>query len=219
MLKLLYAPTTAGVKALLALEELQVPYSSLPINVFKKVQLTDTYKSIIPTAKIPSLIDDGKIFFESGAILYHLATKYNKLLPQNNREEALSWFFWDVNELTPKFLQYYRARVQNPDNKDMHDKIIANIKTLLAVLNENLVNKNYIAGEFSIADITVYSWLDHFANKNDAIPNLIDDLPHIKKWISNMGNREATKKISKLSEEFDWEAVVSEEEIKEFITN
>ncbi|MCL2566862.1 MAG: glutathione S-transferase family protein [Alphaproteobacteria bacterium] len=216
MLKLLYSPTAAGNKVLIALEELNLEYASLPINVFKKMQFLEAYKSIIPTAKIPSLIDDGKVLFESGAILYYLAAKHGKLMPQNNYTEALSWFIWEQSELSPKFVQHYRAKMQNPDNAAMHASIEDNIKNLLLLLNAHLTGKTYIADEFSIADISVYGWLKHYIS-GDKIPNLIAGLDNIAKWLSTMDNRESVKKVAALAKNFDWNGEISESELIAFL--
>jgi GST-like protein len=217
MLKLLYAPTAAGTKALIALSELQVEYVAQPINVFKKMQFLETYKNLIPTAKIPALIaENGKPIFESGAILYYLANMYGKLLPKNNPAEALSWFFWEQGELSPKFVQHYRAKMQNPDNAAMHASIEENIKNLLAVLNTQLNGKSYVAGEFSIADISIYGWVKYYVRENK-IPNLIAELSNVAKWLELMDNRESIKKITLQAKEFDWNAEITEDELKAFL--
>ncbi|MDR2008627.1 MAG: glutathione S-transferase family protein [Alphaproteobacteria bacterium] len=216
MLKLLYAPTAAGTKALIALEELQVEYLSQPINVFKKMQFLESYKNIIPTAKIPALIDNGKVIFESGAILYYLANMYGKLLPKHNEAEALSWFMWEQGELSPKFVQHYRAKMQNPDNATMHASIEGNLKNLLATFNTHLQGKDYVAKEFSIADISIYGWLKYYVS-GDKIPNLINNLDNVANWLATMDNRDSIKKLTPQAKTFDWNAEITEAELSAFL--
>ena len=215
MTKLFYAATPAGNKALLMLEELGINYSKQDINVFKGIQKTPEYKEVIPTGKIPAIVEDGNVLFESGAILISLAFKHNKFIDANNRSEILSWFFWENSELSPKFLQHYRAKTQNPDNIEMHEKLESNLKDLLTTLNTQLEGKEYIAGSFSIADISSYTWLKNYLAK-DAIVGLIDGLSNVKTWVERMDNRDAVKSMTKIASEFSREVETSIEEIMNF---
>ncbi len=215
MIKLLYAATPAGNKALLMLEELGADYSMKHINVFKGIQKTPEYKNLVPTGKIPAIIENGKTTFESGAILISLAQKHNKFISSPNQNEVLSWFFWESAEFSPKFLQHYRVTTQNPDSVDIIEKIEDNIKELLALLNNQLNGKSYIIGEFSIVDIAVYTWLKTYTSRN-AIPNLLDGCPNLEAWLNTMDNRDAVKSMNKIASEFSWEAETTIAEIEKF---
>lgn len=217
MTKLFYAGTPAGNKALLMLEELGIKYTKQDVNVFKGIQRTEEYKNIIPTGKIPAVInEDNKLLFESNAIIISLAYKYGKFVSHENGEEILSWFFWEASELSPKFYQHYRTKMQNPESTEIIEKIEQNLKVLFDTLNNQLKDKDYITGEFSIVDIATYPWLKNYIEKN-VIVGLIDGLDNVKAWLSRMDNREAVKNTNKISSEFSWETETSIEEIQNFV--
>lgn len=215
MTKLLYAATPAGNKALLMLEELGIDYSMQHLNVSKGIQKTPEYKNLVPTGKIPAIIENGKTTFESGAILISLAQKHNKFIPLSNSNEVLSWFFWESSEFSPKFLQHYRTKSQNPESTEIIEKIETNLKDLLAVLNTQLNGKSYIAGEFSIVDISAYHWLKHYVAKN-SIPHILDGCTNVQTWLNTMDNRDAVKSMNKIASDFSWEAETTIAEIEKF---
>lgn len=214
MIKLFYAATPIGAKAITILEELGLEYEILPINLQKKVQLSDAYKKIVPNRKIPAMIDtkDGnKLKFESGSILMDLAYKNNKLIPND-----LSWFFWEYAELSPKFLQYYKISLLQLDNKEMYKILEDNIKASLKILNTHLEDKKYIDGdEFTIIDISAYPWIKHYIEKSD----IINNYSNILEWIKRVDIRDSIKKATETASKFDWNAQVTEEEIINFAKN
>ncbi|MDR0484184.1 MAG: glutathione S-transferase family protein [Alphaproteobacteria bacterium] len=211
MLKLFYAPTAPSLRVLLFLEETGTSYSKFPMNVFKKQNHNEEYAKIIPTKKTPSLLDDGKVFFDSANILLHLAQKENKLLPKENFNEVLSWFFWGASELNPKFAHHYQADDSNPE---MLIRIRKQLDTLLALLDSHLSNKDYVAGTYSIADINIYTTIK---TRLGAIPDLLNNFPNIQKWVNNIDKKESTKKVFDLAVNFDREALITSEEIKNFL--
>ena len=91
MLKLFYAPTTATTKVMLLLEEIGCEYKKIPVNVRKGVQTYSTYKTIVLNGKVPALIDDSKVYMESGNILLHLAEKHNVLYPAKVNGQVILW--------------------------------------------------------------------------------------------------------------------------------
>ncbi len=127
----------------------------------------------------------------------YLSQKYNKLSSNN----ILSWFFWENSEFSPKFLQYYRAKVQNSNNLAMLELLEKNLKTLLSLLNNQLENKNYIVEDFSIVDISAYGWIKYYLDEN-ILPNFLEGFNNIGNWIILMENRISTKKINEISSNF-----------------
>ncbi|MDR2008626.1 MAG: glutathione S-transferase family protein [Alphaproteobacteria bacterium] len=211
MLKLFFAPTAPSLRVLLFLEESGIPYSSLPINVFKKQNHHETYAKIIPTKKTPAMLDGESVLFESAAMMLHLAHKHETLLAMENLNTMLSWYFWGVSELNPKFSQYHHA---DNANEDMMLRLRKQLDSLLALLNTQLEGKDYIAGEYSIADINLYPSIKV---RSASIGGLLDNMPNISKWMDNISKKEATKRVLHLAESFDRESTIEEEEIKNFL--
>ena len=215
MLKLFYAPTPPNLRVILLLEELKLDYKSFPINVFKKETLNPEYANIVPTKKVPAIFDNGELFFDSANILLHLAQKYNKLMPK-----SLSWFFWGVSELNPKFMQLVAEIKLGNTNVDTMDKIKEQLRTLLVVLNEQLDNKGFLEDNtYSIADINVYATIKMYLLREvigDVIAPLVKDLSNINRWIANIDKRDASQKMFEITDDFNKEAISNKNEITNF---
>jgi len=212
MLKLFYAPTAPSLRVLMFLEEAEVPYSSLPINVFKKQNHHASYAKIIPTKKTPAMLDGDKVLLDAAAMVLYLAQKEDKLLSGNNMNEVLSWFFWGVSELNPKFSQFYHA---DTSNEDMAARLKKQLDSLLALLDKHLEGKDYIAGSFSIADINLYPSIK--VRSTTTMLELLNEYPNIKRWLANIDARESAKKVMSIAVNFDKESTIEDEEIKNFL--
>ena len=161
-------PTPNGVKVAIALEEMGLPYDGHRIDFSKNDQFTPEFLSLNPNNKIPAIIDpegpDGKplTLFESGAILIYLAEKTGKLLPQANRYEVLQWLMFQMGGIGPMFGQlgffhvYAGKEIEDPRPKERYR---AESERLLKVLDKALEGRDWIAGDYSIADIAIAPWL------------------------------------------------------------
>ena len=163
-------PTPNGVKASIALEELGLPYEVHRVTLADSDVKSPEYLSLNPNNKIPAIIDpngpDGKPLglWESGAILIYLAEKTGKLLGQTASDKAhiIQWLMFQMGGVGPMFGQlgfFYKfagSAIEDPRPKERY---INEAKRLLAVLNNILTDKEWIAGEFSIADIALAPWL------------------------------------------------------------
>ena len=166
-------PTPNGVKVSIALEELGLPYEAHLVDFGKNDQLSPAFLSLNPNNKIPAIIDpngpQGRPLplFESGAILIYLAEKAGKLLPQENRYEVLQWLMFQMGGIGPMFGQlgffhhFAGKEIEDPRPKERYR---AEAARLLKVLDNALEGKDWIAGEFSIADIAIAPWLNTLAN-------------------------------------------------------
>lgn len=166
-------PTPNGVKVSIALEELGLPYEAHLVDFGKNDQLSPAFLSLNPNNKIPAIIDpngpQGRPLplFESGAILIYLAEKAGKLLPQENRYEVLQWLMFQMGGVGPMFGQlgffhhFAGKEIEDPRPKERYR---AEAARLLKVLDNALEGKDWIAGEFSIADIAIAPWLNTLAN-------------------------------------------------------
>lgn len=211
MLKLFYAPTVASTKVLILLEELATPYQKIPINIRKKVNHYDTYKHLVPTLKTPALLDEGEIFIESSNILLYLATEYDVLWNNENANEILSWLFWETSELSPKCLSLYRLNMNFPNHTDVQEKTLSEIEDAIKILNNQLEGKDYVATDYSIADLGCYPWLAYYHKVN--IITFLDKYENVLSWMKRMADKKAVKKIFAENASFDWDQALSEEEL------
>ncbi|MCV6596350.1 MAG: glutathione S-transferase N-terminal domain-containing protein [Mangrovicoccus sp.] len=170
VLQLYSFPTPNGVKISIALEELGLAYEAHKVTLAEADVKSDAFLSLNPNNKIPAIIDpdgpDGAPIglFESGAILIYLAEKTGKLFgeTQSQRYEILKWVMFQMGGLGPMFGQlgfFYKFAGAEIEDPRPRERYINEAKRLLSVLNGQLEGKEWIAGEFSIADIAIAPWL------------------------------------------------------------
>lgn len=215
MLKICYAPTVASVKVLILLEELKLPYQKIPINIRKKVNHYPEYKLVVPTIKTPALLDNGKVCIESSNILLYLATKYGKLFDANNANEILTWLFWETSELSPKCLAYYRMGMNFPNYKDVQEKYLNDLEDTIKILDEQLKGKEYIATDYSIADLACFPWISYYHKVN--VFTFIPKYSNVLAWLERMESKESVQKVSKDNATFNWDVALSPQELVEAI--
>ena len=162
-------PTPNGVKVSIALEELALPYDAHLIDFVTNDQTSPAFLSLNPNNKIPAILDpggpDGKplALFESGAILIYLAEKTGRLLPAANRYEVLQWLMFQMGGVGPMFGQlgffhtFAGKDIEDPRPKERYR---AEAQRLIRVLDGALAGRDWIAGEYSIADIAIAPWLN-----------------------------------------------------------
>lgn len=202
--------TPNGYKIPIMLEEAQIPYELKLINIGKGEQHTDEYRKINPNEKIPAIIDakgaggEPLTVFESGAVLWYLAKKSGKLIPEDvvGEYRSLSWLFFSIGSIGPMLGQHNHFK-NNPDEEISYavDRYTRETERLLRVLDRQLVESEYLAGEYSIADIATWSWV-RFGLRPE-VP--LSDYPHVLKWVEAIGDRpavaRAVEKLSKAKEE------------------
>jgi len=161
-------PTPNGVKVSILLEETGLPYDAHLVDFATNDQMTPEFLSLNPNNKIPAIIDPqgpgGKplALFESGAILIYLAEKTGRFLPQANRHEVLQWLMFQMGGLGPMFgqLGYFHTfagkEIEDPRPKERYR---AEAARLLRVLDGALAGRDWIAGDYSIADMAIAPWL------------------------------------------------------------
>ena len=193
----LYTFTTPnGRKPVILLEELGLPYSIHNIDISKGEQFSPEFIAINPNSKIPAIIDrDSEItVFESGAILIYLAEKAGKFLPQEARDRArvIEWLMFQMASVGPMFgqLGHFRnaAPEQIPYAIARYEKESLRI---LGVLERQLADNTYIAGEYSIADMATYPWVVSVTSPYGGIS--LEEFPSVKRWIATMESRPAVQ--------------------------
>jgi len=197
MIELFTAATPNGWKISIALEELALPYTVRPIALSKLEQKEEWFLKINPNGRIPAIIDhdNGDLaVFESGAILIYLAEKTGKLLPTEvkARSRVLQWLMFQMGGVGPMmgqanvFFRYAPEKIPYAIERYQRE-----VLRLFGVMERQLAGNQYIAGgDYSIADIALWSWVAGHAWSGVEI----DGLPHLKRWLDLVGARPAVIK-------------------------
>jgi GST-like protein len=198
MIELYSWPTPNGHKIHIALEELGLEYRVHPVNIGKGEQFDPAFLRISPNNKIPAMVDeDGPggapiALFESGAILLYLAEKTGRLLPSvpRARHEALQWLMFQMGGLGPMLGQAHHFRSYTTERIDYAiDRYTREAGRLYGVMDRRLADVEFLAGDYSIADIASYPWI-----KPDRQGQNLDDFPNLKRWLDAIGDRPAVQR-------------------------
>jgi len=192
----LYSWTTPnGRKVSIALEELGLPYKAHPIDIGKDEQFAPDFLKISPNNRIPAIIDrdNNMSLFESGAILIYLGDKTGRLLPRDgeSRYRVIEWLMWQMGGIGPMIGQAHHFLRQNPGKAPYaEDRYHKEALRLYGVLDRRLEGRNYMAGDYSIADIATWPWISRFEwHKVD-----LNQFPNVKRWYVSIANRPAVQK-------------------------
>ena len=202
MIDLYYAPTPNGWKITIMLEECSLPYRIIPVNLGKGDQFKPEFLAISPNNRMPVIVDDDgpqreKIsVFESGAILLYLGEKTGKFLPslQIDRIKVLEWLFWQVGGLGPMAGQvshFVNYAPNFPGDHSYSEKRYKNeYDRLLGVMNNILTEREYLAGDYSVADMASFPWVT--AYKRYEVD--LNKFKEVRRWFDTMKNRPAVRK-------------------------
>ena len=186
-------------KVSLMLEETSLPYTVKHVEKQSDGKFADDFIAINPNATVPAIVDTdtGTTLFESGAILYYLAEKTKKLLPNDlmRRAEVVKWLMFEVANMCPAMVELYHYMLI--DSGNIPDVVLQRYKDKLvrycAILNQQLDGREFLCGEYSIADIALYPWsviLEDMAEINLA------DYPNMNNWATAISNRCAAQPIA-----------------------
>ncbi|NYT57712.1 glutathione S-transferase N-terminal domain-containing protein [Alcaligenaceae bacterium] len=217
MIDLYYWTTPNGHKITLFLEEAGLPYTLFPINIGKGEQFQPDFLKISPNNRIPAIVDrapaDGGepiSVFESGAILLYLAEKFGQFLPASlrGRNEALQWLFWQMGGLGPMAGQNHHFNTYAQEKIPYAiDRYIRETGRLYGVLNKHLADREFIAHEYSIADMACYPWIvSHKRQEQD-----LNKFPHLKRWFETIEQRPATRRAYEKADKINTAPSVSDE--------
>lgn len=196
---LYYFPTANGHKITIMLEELGVPYTVHPIHIGKGEQFAPEFLAISPNNRIPAIVDpEGPggapiSVFESGAILKYLAEKFGKFYPTDPRARVAvdEWLFWQMGGFGPMLGQNHHFAIYAPEKIPYAiDRYRNETHRLYGVLNKQLSDKDYIAGDYSIADMASLSW--SLGWERQGIDLL--EFPHVAAWQERLRARPAVKR-------------------------
>ena len=198
MIELYYWPTPNGHKITLFLEEAGLPYVIKPVNIGKGDQFDPTFLSFSPNNRMPAIIDteptdgvDPVTVFESGAILVYLALKADKFYGNTPRKrtEILQWLMWQMGGLGPMAGQNHHFSQYAPEKIPYAiDRYVKETNRLYGVLDRRLAGRDFIAGDYSIADMAAYPWIVPHERQGQNL----DDFPNLKGWFERIRDRPAT---------------------------
>ena len=224
MIDVHYWTTPNGHKVTIFLEEAGLEYKIIPVNIGKGEQFKTDFLAVSPNNRIPAIVDHdppggGKPIpvFESGAILVYLAEKTGKFIPSDlyGRYDVIQWTFWQMGGLGPMAGQNHHFRNYAVDQLQYAiDRYVNETNRLYGVLNKRLSDREFIAGDYSIADMASYPWVLGHKNQGQDI----EQFTHLKRWLETIKARPATErayaKAKEVNPNFGQPAIRTEEERK-----
>ncbi|ROT96019.1 thiol:disulfide oxidoreductase [Marinobacter sp. R17] len=217
MIDLYYWTTPNGHKISIFLEEAGLEYRTIPIHIGRGDQFGEAFLKISPNNKIPAIVDHNPVdggaplsLFESGAILEYLAEKTGKFLSKDLRQrwDTLQWLYWQMGGFGPMLGQNHHFKQYAPEKINYAiDRYVKESERLYGVLDDLLADRDYMAGEYSIADMATYPWAKGWEKQGQDI----ETLPNVKRWLDAIGERPAVQRAYALADEISQEAVVNED--------
>ncbi|MDH3377794.1 MAG: glutathione S-transferase N-terminal domain-containing protein [Gammaproteobacteria bacterium] len=217
MLDLYYWTTPNGHKITMFLEETELEYNIIPVHIGKGEQFESEFLKIAPNNRIPALVDNDPAdggepisVFESGAILWYLADKYGQFMPADarGRADVMQWLMWQMGGLGPMLGQNHHFVTYAPERIDYAmNRYVDETARLYAVLNKQLRDREFITGNYSIADMACYPWIvPHERQRQD-----LNDFPHLQRWFGAIRNRPATVRAYDKAKAINTESTMTEE--------
>ena len=196
MIDLYTAATPNGHKVSIALEELGLPYQVHALDLAKLEQRQPQFLRINPNGRIPAIVDRAAgdfAVFESGAILVYLAEKTGRLMPADpqGRSLVMQWLMFQMGGIGPMmgqanvFYRYFPEKIQ-----PAIDRYQGEVLRLFGVLDKHLADREYLAGDFSIADIANWAWVRTHRWSGVSL----DGLPHLDRWVRQLAGRPACQR-------------------------
>ncbi len=192
----LYTWTTPnGRKVSIALEEMELEYTAHAVNILKGEQFEPDFLAIAPNNRIPAITDSdtGIHLMESGAILLYLAEKAGRFLPADpaGRLAAIEWLMWQMGGLGPMLGQVHHFTKYNPDASNYaRERYEKEAHRLYGVLDRRLTEHEYLAGDYSIADMAAWPWI----SRHDWQEIDLNEYPAVKRWYLAIADRPAVQR-------------------------
>ncbi len=207
MIDLYYAPTPNGWKVSILLEECKIAYNVKYVNIMGGEQFAPEFLKISPNNRIPAIIDHDPLdggaalsIFETGAIMEYIADKYGQFLPADPRGRAnvMQWLMWQMGGLGPMLGQHGHFKLYAPEKIPYAiDRYRAETERLYGVLDRQLANNKYVAGDYSIADMAIFPWVRTY--KRQEID--LEYFPNVRRWYDLLKERPALRKGLDLGKE------------------
>ncbi len=200
MIDLHYWPTPNGWKVSIMLEELGLPYRIVPVNIGRGEQFRPEFLAISPNNRMPAIVDHeppgggpAVSIFESGAILQYLAEKTGRFIPTEvrGRFEVMQWLFWQMGGLGPMAGQAHHFRQYAPEKIPYAiDRYTREVARLYGVMNKRLEDREFLAGDYSIADMACWPWVVPYERQGQKL----EDFPNLARWFELVKARPAVQR-------------------------
>lgn len=218
MIDLYYWPTPNGHKITIFLEEAGIDYEIKPVDIGKGEQFDLDFLEISPNNRIPAIVDSDPSdeskepisVFESGAILIYLAEKYGTYLPSDIRKRAdvIQWLMWQMGGLGPMLGQNHHFRKYAPETIDYAVARYTNeTSRLFGVMDNRLYERDFLAGDYSIADMASYPWVKSYESQGVDI----DEFDNLKRWMDEISARDAVVRAYEKGAAFNKPSTLSED--------
>ena len=192
----LYTWTTPnGRKISIMLEELSLPYKAIGVNIIKDEQFEPSFLKISPNNKIPAIVDhdEGVSLMESGAILIYLAEKTGQLIPSSGhgKYKVLEWLMMQMGGVGPMLGQTHHFVFYNEGKSPYaEERYLKETARIYGVLHKRLGDEEYLAGDYSIADIATWPWIARYPRQRMEL----QDYPNLMRWYKEIANRPAVQR-------------------------
>jgi GST-like protein len=224
MIELYYWPTPNGWKISIALEEMGLDYKVIPINIGRGDQFKDEFLAISPNNRMPAIVDldpeDGGApvsVFETGAILVYLAEKTGLFMPKDvrGRTEVMEWLMWQMGGLGPMLGQNGHFKFYAPETipyaqERYHNEALR----LFGVLDRRLEGRDFICGDYSIADMACWPWIITYKRQEINL----EEFPNVRRWYDGLKGRDALRRGYKVGSEFGKPAGKWDEEARKYLS-
>ncbi len=222
-LELFYWPTPNGHKVTILLEEMGVPYKIMPVHIGKGEQFKPDFLKISPNNRMPAIIDYCPVgggepisIFESAAIMLYLAEKKGEFIPEDIRQktEVMQWLFWQMGGLGPMAGQAHHFRHYAPEPVQYGiDRYTNEVNRLYGVMDTRLKDRDYLAGDYSIADMASWPWVWPYKRQGQDL----EEFPHLKRWFESIGERAAVVKALEIAQTVNPQKEEMTEEAKKIL--
>jgi len=190
-----FFPSPNGLKISIMLEESELPYRLVEVDILRGAQFAPDFLRISPNNRIPAIVDQDAsggplAIFESGAILQYLAEKSGRFMPADlhGKYETLQWLYWQVGGLGPMAGQAHHFRAFASETVPYGIKRYTDeVNRLYGVMNRRLADRAYLAGDYSIADMACWPWIVSHERQGQAL----DDFSHVQRWFEAIRARPA----------------------------
>ena len=211
-IELHYWPTPNGHKITIFLEEAGIPYRVHYVNIGRGEQFEPSFLQIAPNNRMPAIVDpegpcaDGKwggepiSVFESGAILQYLGRKFGRFYPADERQrtEVDQWLFWQMGGLGPMAGQAHHFRQYAPEKIQYGiDRYTNEVNRLYGVMDRRLADRDYLAGDYSIADMAAFPWVRPYRNQGQDL----EEFPNLGRWFEAIAARPAVQRAVEVGQD------------------
>lgn len=215
MIRFYFHSTPNPMKVALFLEESDLLYEVVPVDIFKGEQHTAEYRAINPNEKVPAIVDGSNTIFDSNAILLYLGEKTGQFMGNlNERGQLYSWLMFVATGIGPFSGQAVHFQHLAPERLPYAvNRYRREVERHYAILNERLQEQQYIVGDdYTIADIAAWGWIERFPRVLGE--NALNEFPHLKAWYERVNARPAIERARAVGEEISFKANVDEQTLR-----